>query len=403
MGLTLSTGLSAITMHQAFEKALEHRSGVLNKKIDENVALLRKSQTLSEFYPKFELSSVNQWRDQSTSSEFERQFSTARQHTARLTMRQMLFHGGAEYEALKIAGLEIEARRLEQEQLALEIYETVAHSFFSILSLQTDLQNLKSQVQALERRNTLLKQRVALGRNKSSDLTASLSQMARLRAEIPSLEGRLEAEQQNFLWLVGLEHVDTFEAAEKELDVPDHLIFDTDKIPAIKAKRKLSEIQEKQVNIARTEYLPNIDLSTNYYLDRTGTPSDARWDAALTATWNLFSGNSTKSEVRVRILERIKLENEIADLSRQRQRIFEAQKAQLRHYQTAVKDLQSALDFARKAYEEQQKDFELGLVSNLEVLRSLDDVLQAKRNFDLEKMNGRLLWVRLHTTAGIIP
>ncbi|MBI2602888.1 MAG: TolC family protein [Deltaproteobacteria bacterium] len=399
----LSTALSAITLRQAYERALETRSGLANKKIDENIALLQKSQTLSAFYPNFELSSVNQWRDQASSSAFERQFSTAHQHTARLTMRQMLFHGGAEYEALKIAGLEIEARRLEQQEIELEIYDTVANSFFAILALEADAKNLEDQVGTLEQRNFILKQRVKLGRNKASDLTAALSQAAKLKSELPTLRSKIEGEKQNFLWLIGSDRVERLEDEVRSWTAADDISMDVDRVPAIRARKKLSEIQDRRISMARSEFLPNVDLSASYYVDRTGTPSDSRWDAALNATWLLFSGDTTRSEIRIQVLERNKLENEIADLSRQIQLRFEVQKEQLRLYQVSMGELETALTFAKKTYEEQQRDFEFGLVSNLDVLRALDDLLFARRSYDLEKINGRLLWFRLHTMAGMLP
>ena len=62
-----------------------------------------------------------------------------------------------------------------------------------------------------------------------------------------------------------------------------------------------------------------------------------------------------------------------------------------------------ALDKAKRSYEETVKDYRLGLVTNLDVLSSLNLYLDSKRNSEKIKIQAVLNQKILEAAAGIIP
>ena len=98
----------------------------------------------------------------------------------------------------------------------------------------------------------------------------------------------------------------------------------------------------------------------------------------------------------------MKLEAQLQDAKNRLQADYEGQASLLTWQKETVQKLETAVDFAKKNYDEQVKEFSRGLVSNLEVLRSLDDYLSVKRTLDREKLNLKLAWIELGIISGKI-
>ena len=71
-------------------------------------------------------------------------------------------------------------------------------------------------------------------------------------------------------------------------------------------------------------------------------------------------------------------------------------------YFDQIKAFDTALEKAKRSYDETIKDYRLGLVSNLDVLTSLNLYLDNKRNFEKTKILAILNHKQLEAAAGII-
>ena len=74
-----------------------------------------------------------------------------------------------------------------------------------------------------------------------------------------------------------------------------------------------------------------------------------------------------------------------------------------RRYNDQIKAFDLALDKAKKSYDETLKDYRLGLVSNLDVISSLNLYLDSKRNSEKTKIQAILNQKLLEAVAGEIP
>jgi outer membrane protein TolC len=168
----------------------------------------------------------------------------------------------------------------------------------------------------------------------------------------------------------------------QRLDPLDKYLESAKNRPDVAALRQNIIAEEHSVNLQKGAFLPTVGLDGDYYLQRSGSSADSKWAAVLSLDFPIFQGGSTLAQVR---LEQSRL--------RQTQQLLEQA---LRQLNTQVKSLYKSLDFsirqaaayqdaytkAQKSYLAQLRDYRFGLVTNLDVIQAMLDMLASKRNFD---------------------
>lgn len=316
--------------------------------------------------------------------------------TAALTGTQPLYAGGRVGAALRIAGQYREAAELGlREQLA-DIELQVRNAYFRALLAQ-ELERIAAA--AVVQADTFLAQeRLRRQAGTASDLDA-------LRAEVSAENLRpalVEARNAASLATLDLKRLVDLpldqpvrlttpltvpaaaELAAPQVDAPLLLA----RRAAVQVAERQVAIREQQVRIARSGYLPSVDLTVNYA--RTAFPpgvfelSGQEWRTDFTALVGLrvpiFSGFRTGADVQE---ARINLLSERLRLAQLRENVELQYQQALGEKQRAAADItarQRTVDQAQRVYDLTVLRYEQGLATQLEVSDARLGALQARTN-----------------------
>lgn len=401
----LSGPLHAMTLPEAFAAAKKNTGTLTGKQLDIDIAENRKKQGVGSLLPSVEVSSVNLFRDDAGASNVSSSFTETHQHTARISLTQPLFRGGSTYYGLKIARNLPKIARLDLRQTEIELYETVAQAFYEVLQYKSDIDHLREQTRLLQERISDIRQRTAIGRSKNTELLSAQSILARTESELASGRSQMILAQQRLAALIGIDSVTALQddgevqPAAVPPDWADRLMA----APQVAANELILEQARLEVGVARGSYLPSLELNGDYFLDRGGVLADSKWEVTVDATWEIYSGGRNTAEKNIQQLEARKLEYYLTDLKRNLRSRFEAQKLDFQARQEELGKLKQAVQLAEVSYREHRREFSSGLVSNLEVLNSLDELLQARRALGRKVYETKLSWIRLQATVGATP
>jgi len=161
-----------------------------------------------------------------------------------------------------------------------------------------------------------------------------------------------------------------------------------------------------QINISKAHFRPTLDLLSNYYALKEGGSSSSRnsdWDVGLNLLIPLYEGGVSAATGREDMEKFQTAQYQLTDYKKSVTIDVTSRYELFRRYNDQIKAFDTALDKAKKSYEETVRDYRLGLVSNLDVLSSLNLYLDSKRNSEKTKFQATLNQKLLEASAGVIP
>jgi outer membrane protein len=169
----------------------------------------------------------------------------------------------------------------------------------------------------------------------------------------------------------------------------------------------MSAIQEeraarKRLSAVKAEHLPTVSVEGNYYLQE--NPASSReWNILLTADLPLFEGGII--EARVRENKALVRSSELNLDQLRRTADYEVRTAYLNFISAAAQLalLTETVAVSAENYRIQTEDFELGIISNLDLLTSLRNTLESQRLRLSAEMDSRVNLVRLLVASGTTP
>lgn len=305
---------------------------------------------------------------------------------AAVNISQPLLRGLREYSALSVAQDRLEQEMITQDVVEREVLFQVAQVFYSLLIQEKELSNTKRQIELTRERVEDLKKRVEIGRSRKAELLLAESQLANIESELQGVE------RERAKWLTELERLAGLKAEEVKLEPLPQAELKLQSLPAYLSKiEELPEIQQAQKRIAVSDseielqkryHLPDLTFDGNVYLARTGFREDSVWDMSVNLVFPLYEGGQVSSRVKqatiVKNQESLRLRNLKRSLSSEVKELYSFVQLDLERLEITKK----ALELARENYEEQRKEYNLGLVTNLEVLQSLDAYIESQRRLD---------------------
>ena len=298
------------------------------------------------------------------------------------TFSQPLFSGFREFAAL--AGSRAERRQRKHEKARAEqlLLLDVSDAFYLLLQLREELGALDISRVALLQRIDELRQREQLGRSRPSEVVSAEAQLRRVEAELVRIQGLETTARQLLEFLTGLERIDVVAddgAAVPSVEEERAYLLKAGVRPDVLAAAEEAKIQKHERTVAQADLWPDVDLEGNYYTKRVGTSADREWDVLLVMDVPLFQGGQTVGAIREAASKARQAALELARV--ERTAMLEIRKAYL-NLQTALVR-RAALDQARQAAEDdyrfQVEDYRLNLVNNLDVLKSLQALQDARR------------------------
>ncbi len=315
---------------------------------------------------------------------------------------QALFSGFKEF--ISIAGSNIEraqyvnqVRRAEQLLLV-----DVADAFYLLIEQKEDIAALQTTKAALVNRVSELKQRGRLGRSRQSEVVSAETPLYSIEAQIELSRSQEVVARHLLEFLIGRpvdEIVDSGAISAPLSSEIDYLFKVADR-PDVKAAQQAWDLARKKAAIAKTDLLPNVSVSGNYYTDRTTLPADSKWDAVLKVNVPIFEGTETYGSIKEANAKAREAEFQF----RQTQRLaIQDIKDSYEKFQAAILSrdaLKKGLASARMNYKLQKRDYQLNLVNNLDVLAAIQTLEDTRRNFIHALYDSKRLYWQLLAAAG---
>lgn len=358
----------------------------------------RVSLARSAIFPN--ISAVADWR------KYEAGY-TETQRTGRLFLAQPLFRGFREFSALGAVKEERNALDLEREQERLDRFTRVAAAAYAVWIAETDLANLEEESRLTGLRVKDLTSRVKIGRSRPGDLYAADAQEAVLEAEIERAHAAITDARARFREVTTLPFDTQVEAppepAMGSLPPQEKFLEASHSRPGLLALERRLEASEKNVATAKGGHLPSLDFTANYFLYRNGFPSASQWDFGISLSIPIFSGGAVLAQTREASALRSIAGN---TLELERRRTEEEARSAYALTESSMKQVQAldrAVKLNRKNYETNRRDYQLGLVTNLEVLQSLTTMQSTLRSLQRARADFAVSHARLHALAGRFP
>jgi len=307
-------------------------------------------------------------------------FLLTRQYSWAMRLTQPLLRGGS-IAALGVADEQRNLALLQRETTIQNLSRTVIQAYAQYSLSFRDQQILNESLKINQTRFNEMKRRYQVGKIRKGEFLEADAQLDRSKVAFENASKQLQVSKKNLEFYIGREI--SSEPPMISLGTPSLVKAEQLKRSEILVAEKEQEIAKKMIEIQKGDHYPRLDLITNYYFDRTGILSTSNWDIGLQVSVPLFQGGVVYSSVKEaqekwmasKLNENLKkrqVENE--------NKILESQ----------ISQNLSQLDYAKQVLKKSQSAFEatktddkFGLISQLEVLQSLNNYVQAQRELSL--------------------
>ncbi len=398
LGLFLYTSeTQALTLQEAFNVALKYNQNrdINQARFSSSEAKLDKDE--GSYLPKLALKGAF--------TKIEKQNDSK---SLALNLTHNLYKGGKDEIAVEQSKLSLENNKNIESSDELAILKDVVNSYYSYWQNKLDDDNLNLLKDQSEKRRKEISERVKIGRSRYGELLQADSQLAAVEASKVASAGLVNESRKKLSEQLGL--------SENELVLPNNLeIIDNilsldeyQKIAAertdIQARKNKIQISEYDILSAKRNHYPTVDLASNYYLkERAGSLKKSDWDVGVTVSVPLYEGGATEANVRDYVARKLEADLLLNDSLRKIKTDVTQKYTSLIKYREQEKAQNIALSKALANYNESQKDYRLGLLSNLDTLSALNSYLDAKRAYDKVRIQTVLAFYELNVAVGRKP
>jgi outer membrane protein TolC len=295
---------------------------------------------------------------------------------------QTLFGGGLEYTELKSARLAVQRAEYDLADTRDRVYATYSLKLVRLIVQKEKLEILRKVKRAQDDRLKELKRRFNLGKTREPDLLQVEVESSRLDRSILDAERAIDAYEQELENLLLLQEADM--TALNGLLNPQGvrlLIVGLKNRPEYRSAslKLLGDALAQQERSAWLGVMPTLGLYGQANLVRPSTLSND-WEWGLQAKWTFFEGFRTPAQVEAIKAQRIVAENRLFAFEHAKKLNLERLDREMQRAEMKKTSIEADIKRAERALAQQQKDYRLGLVSELEVQQSL----QSSLDLDLE-------------------
>ena len=356
-------------------------------------------QAFSGVLPRASFSSSDKRQDGSGSSAFTLKEVPER----KFTFSQPLFAGFKEFAAMAGSRAQRRQRRHEKTRAEHLLLVDVANAFHLLLEEREDLGALETIRTALLDRIEELSHREQLGRSRRSEVVSAEAQLRRMEAELEDSRGAERTARQLLAFLTGL---DTIEAVADDEVLPttpepeERYVAKAALRPDVQAAQEAWQVANKQVAVVRGAAWPTVDVEGNYYVDRAGAAEDGKWDVALLVDVPIFQGGKNLGAVKEATSQARAAELQFERAERSAALDIRDAYAELEAALARMRALELALSATEENYRLQTEDYRLNLVSNLDVLKALEELQDTHRDVIHARHEAKRLYWRLRVATG---
>lgn len=300
----------------------------------------------------------------------------------------------------------VKAREKAIERTKLELYTLVVQTFYDVRLAEAEVENYKSTMALTEERLIELKKRARIGRSRTGEVLTAQSQLSMIEANLEDARRRVKVAREQFSFITGLPTSTELFASEdtsKPKPIEDYL----SKIkfrPDLLELEHLTEAARANVSLSKADHYPSANLTANGYLLRQNPSSETTdWDVSVVLTIPLYEGGVVQSQVEKARANELTAQLLLQQRRRESEADIRSAHAALSSSLEQIQLLQESVKTYEKNYQEQARDYRLGLVTNLDVLQSLNSLQDAKLSFARTRIRAQLNRASLDIASGIIP
>lgn len=374
-----------LTLAKSFEMAFARSETLAIGEQDVRIAEARYLQVLGTVLPHINVDASELIQDTAPTGgggdNVGQTFTRRSRPEVAVNLRQPLFQGFREFNALKVSGAE-KSRNLHRWNRARQLLMAdVARAYDTVLELEQEVGILQSLRGTLLERSSEIRQRIELGKSRESERLTTESEAAAVEADIEERKGLAQTARDLLGFLIGEQPIASRlvdEFAVPRLKPLEDYLAKQDLRPDVNASEEAVRLARGQLAYEKGARYPSLDLDANYYPYRVGFQSDIDWDVNFLLTVPIFHGGAIRGRVR-----EAKAELKQSELMRNESwRRAELEIRQAYHRLAATRAREAALKKAEAKsaanYRSLVDEYGLGLVNNLEVLQSLKDWQQRR-------------------------
>ena len=324
-------------------------------------------------------------------------------HEEKFTFTQALFTGFKEFAGMKASKFE-----KSQSQKALWwaeqlLFVDVSDAFYLLLEIREDISALKTIEFALGDRIKELKMRQNIGKSRTSEVVTTEYQLYNLQAQIELDRNQELLAQELLAFLIG-KPADQIVETKFDLNIKpvSQYLAEASFRPDVEAAYFGWKSDQEKITIARSGFLPSINLEGDYYTHRTNAPTDSKWGALFSVNVPIFEGTTVYGQVKE--ANSIAKQSELLYSRAGRlalQNIYDAY-VNMEISVTRKKTLGRALKSAELSYHLQAQDYKLNVVNNLDVLTAIQNLQDVRRSFIHTSYESKRFYWHLLAAAGEI-
>jgi outer membrane protein len=296
------------------------------------------------------------------------------QNQYRFTANQPLFQGLREYAALRQTQSLVKASKQASTWAAWQLYSDTALAFNSVLAQEKNLADLQNELTLYGDRISFLQGWLNIGRAQDTDVLSIQSAQAQIKAQIEAAKYQLASAREMLAFLTGLpvdQALSDDQALPTALEPLDGYIGALDQRPDLLAAAANVQAAHEGVGIASGQHLPVVNATADYYPYRYSSETDVNWDAYLTFSMPIFMGGVINSQTRAAESAQRQAEATLEQARRQDLEALRSSYVKLTYDLSQESALVDAQDLSQKNYKAETRNFERGLVTNLDVLQAM--------------------------------
>lgn len=310
-------------------------------------------------------------------------------------LNQLIWNGGKVFKAVRAARNE-EARGIENiKATELQVIFKVKQTFYEILYADKVIDVLKKQIRQLRSHLNSIQTRYSKGLD--SDYA-----LMRQSVEVTNVEPDLiEAERGREILINGLKILLAIPMTEDirpegKIDHHTKMVYDQEALiqkaimnrPDLAAERKHEDALREMIGVEKAAYYPTLNFNTTYYWQGQSMGWDFGPDqksdnlsSTIDLSWPLFDGLKTHSRIkqaRSRFIQQHVSNSKLADeVTKDVQDAY----ISLEKARKALSSQQRALSLANKATGIASERFEAGLMSQLELIDTINSQARAEQQY----------------------
>lgn len=331
-------------------------------------------------------------------------FLLTRQYSYALRLSQPLIRGGS-LAANRLAKENILLAEFQKNATEITLYQLVINAYYNLMIARSDQKNLQELQKYSSERVRELQGRAKIGRSRRGELIEAEAQLLTSDSQFQQGSINLQQAEKVFEFYTNLKPDELYPLTETPIltgRLEDYLMKIKSR-PDIMASRQLIKVADEQIGISKGGHYPSLDLNTNYYFKRTGVLSTSDWDVGVALIIPIFQGGGVQASVREAVEGKRIAELNTSETIRTAERDLAVLFQNYVQVSQQLNTLKNAMEKAGEAYRSNKKDYSNGIVTNLQVLQSLNLFIETKRSYDSLSVLAHMSYKNLEASVGVLP